>query len=86
MKSVLERAAPSMPSAEEDELKQVVEAFMNRFAELAESFELTPATGTMMVLRFASGADNGTYSVNATATDAGLSIALTELPSANRRE
>ena len=72
MKSVLERALPNTRCSEEDELKQVVEAFMNRFAELAESFELTSATGTKMVLRFASGAESATYSINATATDAGL--------------
>jgi len=83
--SVLERAAPHMRSSEEDELKQVVEAFMNRFAELADSFELTPATGTRMVLRFAGGPENGTYAVNATATDTGISIALTELAPAEGR-
>jgi len=77
--SVLERASTRLRASEEDELKQVVEEFMNRFAELADSFELTPATGTRMVLRFASSSESDTYSINVTATDLGISIALTEL-------
>ncbi|HVI86768.1 MAG TPA: hypothetical protein VM659_00630 [Dongiaceae bacterium] len=86
MKSVLERAAPSVRASEEDELKQVVEEFMNRFAELADSFELTPATGTRMVLRFASSTESDTYSINVTATDLGISIALTGLAPSEARD
>ena len=79
MVSISHRRGEEADLQETDELREVIEEFMKDFSKLADSFDLTPASGTKMVFHFGA-TDNGpTYEIKVMAADFEIEIDLTEL-------